>query len=606
MTGTADRNGPEDDDWSTGQYPHAHPQQQPYGYEQQGYYEQGYQQPQQQPYGYEPQPGYYEQGYQQQYQQPYQESVYQQGYQQQPGGYPQEYPPQPAEYQQEYQQPDYRQQGYPQAYQGGYQEQGYPQAPAAPVAAPPAPPAAEPAPAPAPPRPRPVPAARPAAAPEVREEPSEQVGGRRNLAKQAPRGDQDSYQTGEFTFVDEPAEETEDVIDWLKFAESRTEVRAERRRRLRKRLVGGAVALALLAGGTGGYLWYTGAIGGQTAAKATGGRNVVVVHLHDLQGKVSSVLLVNDAGGNKASVLLLPDTLQVPGTDSGTMPLSQEAASQGAAPTRDGLANLLGAPVAGTWRLDTPYLQLMVDQLGGISVDTDVQLTGPDGKVLVDKGNQRTLNGQGAVAFAVYQAPGESRDAQLARFGKVLAALIKAMPGALADATDVVHKVGAVPDPSLPENALAGLLAQLSAQAGAGRLTTNELPVKADGTVDEAKAAPLVKDVLGSTVHTAAATGGPARVSILDATGSTATTLADAAQAQVVNAGLTFVPGAGKATPQATSEIHYTDDARADAARSLATTLGLPATAVKKVTDAQTSDLVLVLGKDYQAPKAVQ
>ncbi|PYC77087.1 hypothetical protein C7C46_20365 [Streptomyces tateyamensis] len=369
------------------------------------------------------------------------------------------------------------------------------------------------------------------------------------------------------------------------------------------------VALALVAGGTAGYLWYTGAIGGQTAAKATGGRNVVVVHLHDLQGKVSSVLLVNDAGGNKASVLLLPDNLQLPSTgDSATTAMSDALTNLGSAPTRDALATLLGAPVSGTWRLDTPYLQLLVAQLGGLTMDTNAQLTGPDGKVLVDKGSRRMLTGQAAVAYATYQAPGESRDAQLARFGAVLAAVVKAMPTALSDATDDVHKMGAVLDPSLPEQALAGLLAQLAGRAGAGRLTTSELPVRTDGTVDEAKAAPLVKDVLGSTVHTAAATAGPARVSIQDATGTAGGTdsPAVAAQAQVVNAGLTFVPGGGKVAAQPSSEIHYSDDTRADAARSLATTLGLPATAVKKVTDAQTTDLVLVVGKDYQAPKPQQ
>jgi hypothetical protein len=164
--------------------------------------------------------------------------------------------------------------------------------------------------------------------------------------------------------------------------------------------------------------------------------------------------------------------------------------------------------------------------------------------------------------------------------------------------------MGAVLDPSLPEKALAGLLAQLSAQSAAGRLTSSQLPVRPDGSVDEAKAGPLVKEVLGSTVHTAAATSAPARVSILDGTGSTGDTTAQAAQVQVVNSGLTVVPGGGRSAPQATSEIRYTDDGRAEAAKTLATSLGLPPTAVKKVTDAQTADLVLVLGKDYQVPKA--
>ncbi|MDH6131639.1 hypothetical protein P3T37_001013 [Kitasatospora sp. MAA4] len=592
MTGSADRRGPEDGDWSTGQYPQA---QQPYGqgYEQQPYDPYG----QQQPYG-QPQQGQspYEQPYVQYQQQP-QAQPYGQGYEQQPvyeqpvyDGYAQPHGYVPYEQQpyDPYAQP-------PQAYAAPVQ----PVRPAQPVAAPVVPP-----PAARPPRPRSAPpaAAKPAAA--VPSVPSEQVGGRRSTAKPAQGGDQDPYQTGEFTFVDEEAEETEDVIDWLKFAESRSERRDERRRKLRTRAIGAVVALALVAAGGAGYLWYTGAFNGtQSAAAAAGPRSVVVVHLRDLQGNVSTALLVNDASGHKGSALLLPGGLQLPASaDAAATPLNKAMDAIGTAPTRDALGNLLGATVAGTWRLDTPYLQLLVSQLGGIKVDTNAQIPDATGKVLVEKGQQRTLTGPAAVAYATYQAPGESADAQLARFGQVLDALVRTMPTDLPDATDDVHRMNAVLDPSLPEKALAGLLVELSQQAQAGHFSTSTLAVKPDGTLDQATAGPQVKDVLGGTVHTAAANNLPARVSIVDASGNDQS--AAAAQIQVVNAGLNFVPGGGKApAPQATSEIDYTDDARAAAAQSLATSLGLPATAVKKVTAAQIADLVVVLGKDYQAPK---
>ncbi|MCC9311181.1 LCP family protein [Kitasatospora sp. RB6PN24] len=607
MTGTADPTGPENGDWNTGAYPHAY-QQQPYGDQ----YEQPYP-------GYQEQLPYQEhQGYGQQYeQQPYQGYQEQQPYQQQPYGYQEQ-----QQYGQQYEQQPY--QGYPEQqpyqpqYEQPYQQQPYypvqPAAPQAPVVAAPVVPAqqAPAAPQQAPATPQQAPAARPAppapprprAAPEEPAgEPSEKVGGRRSVPK--PRSDQDPYPTDEFTFVDEESEQSEDVIDWLKFAESRTERRDERRRRLRNRLIAGAVALLLAGGGTVGYLWATGALGGDSsAAAATGGRNVDVVHLRDLNGKVTSALLVNDTGGHKASVLLLPDSLKLPSADDSAMvPVGTAFTSMGPAATRDALGTMLGAPVAGTWRLDTPYLRLLVSQIGGIKVDTDAQITGPDGKVLVEKGSGRMLLGDAAVAYATYQAPGESPEAQLHRFGQVLAALITAMPSTLADATDDVHRMGSVPDPSLPEQALAGLLAQLSGQAAAGHLQTTELPVAADGTVDQAKAAPLVKDVLGSTLHSAAATSGPARVSVVDATGSGSDSTAQAAQAQVINAGLTFVPGGGKAAAQPTTVIRYTDDSRAQAAKSLATSLGLPDSAAQKTTDPQTADLVVVLGKDYQAPK---
>ncbi|MER6396174.1 LCP family protein [Kitasatospora sp. NPDC001603] len=615
-----DRRG-QQDDWSTGQYQQQYPPQQQGGYEQQ-YDQYGQPVPPAQPYGQDQYTAYQGQG-QDQYQQAYQ--PYEQQQPQQGGGYDQQQYDQYEQYDpygqpqqgggQAYQQPGVYQGQYQQGYQpyeqqqpqqgGGYDQQGgYEQQ----YATAPQPVVTEPVaeqPAPAPPRPR-TPRPGPAeAAPARPAAPSEQVGGSRAAkaaggAGKTPTGD---YPTGEFTFVDEEAEETEDVIDWLKFAESRSEVRAERRRKLRNRLVGVGVVLALAAAGTGGYLWFTG--DKQSAATAAGPRQVNVVHLRDLQGKVSSALLVNDASGHKGTVLLLPDTLRLPGPgDPPVTTVGQAMDSVGPSATRDALATVLGAPVAGTWRLDTPYLELLVAQLGGVRVDTNAETHEggkPDGKLLAAAGKNTLLSGKAAVAYATLQAAGEGRDAQLARFGQVMDAVVRTMPTEFKDAKDDVHRMNAVLDPSLPEDALAGVLVQLAQQAKDGHLGTTVLTVKPDGSLDEAAAGQQVKDVLGGTVKSATSADTPARVSIQDATGNDQA--AAAAQVQVVNAGLTLIPGGTRTAAQAASEIRYTDDARQAAAKSLALSLNLPETAAKKVTDAQNADLVVVLGKDYQPPK---
>ncbi|WP_405365820.1 LytR C-terminal domain-containing protein [Kitasatospora sp. NBC_00039] len=624
----SDRRGPQDD-WSTGQYPQHGQQYDQYGqpvqgggYEQQhgqqyDQYDQ-YGQPVQQPYGqdqYAPYPGQGQDQYQQAYQ-PYGQPVQGGGYEQQHAQQYDQYDQYGQPVQQPYGQDQYApypgqgQDQYQQAYQPYEQPQQYATG-AMPVVTEPEPgpaaaaPTAVPAAAPVPPRPR---TPRPAAAePPVRPEPpSEQVGGSRAArAAGAGKAPKDDYPTGEFTFVDEEAEESEDVIDWLKFAESRSEVRAERRRKLRNRLVGVGVVLALAAAGTGGYLWFTGA-DKQSAATAAGPRQVNVVHLRDLQGKVSSALLVNDSAGHKGTVLLLPDTLRLPGpSDPPVTTVGQAMDSIGPSAARDGLTTVLGAPVAGTWRLDTPYLELLVAQLGGVRVDTNAETHEggkPDGKLLSAAGKNTLLSGKAAVAYATLQAAGENRDTQLARFGQVLDAVVRTMPTDFKDAKDDVHRMNAVLDPSLPEDALAGVLGQLAQQAKDGHLATTVLTVKPDGSLDDATAGKQVKDVLGSTVKSAVTGDAPARVAIQDATGNDQA--AAAAQVQVVNAGLTFIPGGAKTAPQAASEIRYTDDARQAAAKSLAISLNLPETAAKKVTDAQNADLVVVLGKDYQPPKA--
>ncbi|MEV8095526.1 LCP family protein [Kitasatospora sp. NPDC085879] len=612
MTGTADRGGPQGyqhdpygqgyDPYGQQEWPQEQPQQDPY---QQGYYQQP-QQPQQpqayqqDPYG-QPQQDPYQQGY---YQEQPQQDPYQQGYYQQPQQ-PQGWDPYAGQGgQQGWVQDPYQQGGAPQQtpqqtpprQAPGHQPSRRPPVPQPPlqqvapaVGAAAAAGAATRAAAPG------RTAAQPAAQPPA--QPSEQVGGSRQARRPAPGGE-DAFATGEFTFVDEESESSEDVIDWLKFAESRSEVRAERRRRLRNRLIGLAATVAVVGAGVGGYLWWTGRNSAGSAAAAAGGRQVNVVHLRDLQGKVSTALLVNDASGHKGTVLLIPDTLRLPG-DSATTTVAKGLDDVGSSGTREGLATVLGAPVAGTWRLDTPYLTLLVAQLGGVKVDTNVEVKAADGKVLASPGKGVSLNGQAAVAYATLQAPGEGRDAQLARFGQVMAAVLHAMPTDLDEATEDVHRMNAVLDPSLPEKPLAGVLAQLAQQADGGHLNTELLKAKPDGTLDEATAGRQVKDVLGGTIKNATTSGSTTRVSVVDASGQAKA--AESASVQITNTGMEVVPSSGKAgAAQATSEIRYTDDTRADAAKTLAGALGLKPEAVKKVTDPQNADLVVVLGKDYK------
>ena len=234
-------------------------------------------------------------------------------------------------------------------------------------------------------------------------------------------------------------------------------------------------------------------------------------------------------------------------------------------------------------------------------MDTNAQIPDATGKVLVEKGQQRTLTGPRRGGLRHLPGPGRDADAPAgpvrAGAGRAGAHHADRPP----DATDDVHRMNAVLDPSLPEKALAGLLVELAQQAQAGTSAparwrssrtarwTRPPPVRRSRTCSAAPCTRRPRTTPGPGQH-------------VDASGNDQS--AAAAQIQVVNAGLNFVPGGGKApAPQATSEIHYTDDARAGAAQSLATSLGLPATAVKKVTDAQIADLVVVLGKDYQAPK---
>ncbi|SEG86308.1 transcriptional attenuator, LytR family [Actinacidiphila yanglinensis] len=415
--------------------------------------------------------------------------------------------------------------------------------------------------------------------------------------------------TDQFAFVDEESEESEEVIDWLKFSESRTERREEAKRRGRKRTSGLVVILVLALLGGAGYLWQAGKIPGlkknSTAAAATGGdqrRDVIVVHMLPVNGGASSTaLLVDNTTKKHGTTVLIPGSVQLTDDDGSATTLDKSVAN-GVGPTRDSLNTLLGTDIKGSWRLDSPYLELLVDSLGDVFVDTNTEIkgTGKDkDKVLVPKGEQQDLNGQAAVTYATYKGPGESQTDQLARFGQVMQAVLKKMPSDAPDATKTVQALAQILDPSLTEKQLGASLAELADLAKTGQYSTTMLPVQKDGTLDTKATDSIVKDVLGGSVKQSTGSSAAARVSVKDASGNSKS--ATMAQAAIVNGGTyTYVAGGKSTTTQAVSQVLYTDPARAAAAKDVAATLGLPTSAVKKGTVPSNADISVVLGKDYK------
>ncbi|MFG1806106.1 LCP family protein [Streptomyces sp. NPDC049040] len=426
----------------------------------------------------------------------------------------------------------------------------------------------------------------------------------------AAAGPRAGYQTEMFAFVDEESEQSEEVIDWLKFSESRTERREEAKRRGRNRKAGLVVLLVLaLLGGTG-YLWHAGKLPGLGKTKATqaaaGGpqkRDVIVVHLIPVDGGPSdTALLVDNSTKGRGTTVLLPNSLSVT-SDDGTAATLDKSVGDGIGPTRDSLNTLLGADIKGSWRLDSPYLELLVDALGDVYIDTDtaVKGTGKDsGRTLVQQGKQQELTGQAAVAYATYRAAGEPQTKQLSRFGQVLQAVLKKMPSDAAGATRTVQSLSQILDPSLTDKQLGASLAQLANLAKTGAYSTTLLPVQKDGTLSQDTDG-VVKDVLGGTVKQSTGTTQP-RVVISDATGKSDT--AGMAQAAIVNGGTyTYVPGGKASATKTASQVLYADPARLAAAKDVAATLGLPPTAVKKGKVPSNADIAVTLGKDYTPPK---
>ncbi|MFI5767700.1 LCP family protein [Streptomyces sp. NPDC051658] len=451
-------------------------------------------------------------------------------------------------------------------------------------------------PAPAPASPEPVPVPEPGSGADA--EPDPAVPGQR-------RADRD-YRTEQFSFIEEPDEDSEDVIDWLKFTESRSERREEARRRGRHRMVALIVVVALVVVGGVGYLWSAGKIpglsGSDTDNTATTGpqqRDVIVVHLHNTKkGGTSTALLVDNVTTKQGTTVLLPNSLAVADDDGATTTLGKSVEDDGATGTRDSIGTLLGTDISGTWRLDTPYLETLVDLVGNIEVDTDTEV--PDTKKgaspLVKKGEAQTLSGRMAVAYATYRGPGEAETKQLMRFGEVMRGVLRKISDDPKAATVTVQTLAQILDPSLPEKDLGASLAKLAQHAKVGDYKTALLPVQADGSLTDAATESVVKDILGGTVKAPDADAA-VRVGVKNATGNKDST--ESAQIKLVNGGYTFV-GGGTAETVALSEVVYKTAADKEKATQVAKTLGLPADAVKQGKPAANADVSVLLGQNYK------
>ncbi|MFF4903721.1 LCP family protein [Streptomyces sp. NPDC001260] len=419
------------------------------------------------------------------------------------------------------------------------------------------------------------------------------------------------YHTEQFAFVEEADGDPEDVIDWLNFTENRTERREEAKRRARSRLIALVVVLALVAVGGVGYLWYAGKLPGLSTSHSKTGtataagaqnRDVIVVHLHNTKkGGTATALLVDNTTTKQGTTVLLPNSLAVTDEDGTSTTLAKSVDEDGSSGTRDALDTVLGTNIEGTWRLDTPYLQNLVDLVGNIEIDTNADVPDPDAKKkgtapLVHKGSDQTLSGKMAVAYATYRASGEAQNAQLERFGQVMQGVLRKMSSDPTAATTTVQTLAQILDPSLTDKDLGTFLAKLADLAKGGDYKTALLPVQGDGTLSAQAAASVVKDVLGGTAKSPDQ-GSAVRVYVENASGVKDDT--EKARVVLLNGGFTFL-GGGTATPTATSKVVYTDAADKQNATEVAKTLGLPTSSVVKGKTASNADVSVTLGQDYK------
>ncbi|MGH3343694.1 MAG: LCP family protein [Carbonactinosporaceae bacterium] len=413
-------------------------------------------------------------------------------------------------------------------------------------------------------------------------------------AAPATEGSEDAQVEEDFDFVAD--EDQNDVIDWLRFAETRSERRVERRRALRIRLIALLAVVGLAALGGAGYRLVSSL--GTEEAGDTVSEQTVLFQLRGADGRAAAnALLVRDPARGGDAVVLVPSELNVDVSGQGFTPLGRTMKVIGPTLSRSALSDLLGIRLGGSFVLDESSFTTLVDRLGGIEATVDADVVDESGEVIVPAGQGR-LDGEQALAYAMF---GDTPAERLPRLERVLAEVIAKLPNDRDAVLGLLQSLGIAADPSLPNGQLAGVLSTLSREAKADRLEYEILPLRSDGTnlLDVQAATSLVREVLGGSVAAAQSTGAPGRVLVQNASGDPARP--DAARIKLLNSGYSYVDG-GKAAKIHGATVVRAREGAAWEARQIALTLGLDESAVKEASSEQVlADIVVVLGTDFQS-----
>lgn len=392
---------------------------------------------------------------------------------------------------------------------------------------------------------------------------------------------------------------------------SRSGRRAEQRRAQRLRqvrlltLVLGL--LALVAAGFAIYLAVDAPTPPQRDAPAAGRTQRTL--LLQVQGPdragVAHVLFAHDGTAREGAAVLVPPQVlvNVPGT--GSVPFGRALATGPGTAVRNALSDLMGVTVDDGWVVDQPALVALIDAVGGVEVDVDVEVVRGQG-VVVPAGPQR-LAGAGAVAFLTYLAPGEQEQARLARVQEVLDGVVAALPAA-PELAAVLDGLGPRSDSTAAPAQLAAFLLGLQSDAQADRLQYDVLPVVdldpggevTAFRVDTAAAAAVVDRLLRASVPAGTREGGN-RVLVLNGVGTPG--LGEAVRAKLVPAGFVFAgsdnaPRFGYMTTQVLVP-EATPEAQALGER-VATALGLPGLQIGTQEFGTVADVVVVVGADFR------
>jgi hypothetical protein len=373
------------------------------------------------------------------------------------------------------------------------------------------------------------------------------------------------------------------------------------------RLIGSILGvLALLAGGFAVYLAKDDRTPppDSTAERRTQSTLLLQVRGADDEA-IANALLAHDPDTQTGAVVLVPPQVLVPVPGAGSVTLGRTLTTGSASTSRNALSDLVGVVVDSGWVLTLPALTALIDDLGGVTVDVDVDVV--QGQTVLLNPGERRVEGDSAVAFLTYLAPGEQEQSRLARVQEVLDGLLDVLPATPDELEPVLAALDGSSTTAATTAELAAFLLGLTADDERDQLQYDVLPVvpidPGEGVtafrIDTDRVRGLVDRLFADSVAPGAREPGT-RVLVLNGVGTPG--LGEAVRLKLVPAGFVFVgsrnaPSFGVAATQILIPP-ATPDAQALGER-VANALGVPPTSVATQEFGTVADIVVLVGADF-------
>ena len=386
--------------------------------------------------------------------------------------------------------------------------------------------------------------------------------------------------------------------------------RPQKRNARQRWLLTAVAVIAVMALGVVLVVWLSGRDGDEPAPTGAGRveQTLTMTLAADNKPATSGALMINDPTDPSAASVLIPSRLFVEGVTPDGLPFSDTVLLGDDAAPGNSLEDTLDVVVDDTWQVSDEMLEKLVNDVGGVLVDVDVDVV-VDGKLVVSQGDSQLLKGKQAVAYATYLGGDEVEELRLARFGAVLDQLMRELPDNRDTLIDVFNQVGAVDRATLNAEELADFALEYGEVARSGDAAYQTLPVTVLSTSGSKTALTVDPEGLdrlrdGLLADSLPPDVGGEQIAVFVQNGVGTPGLVEDAAELLRNDGYDFVNGGNAnqfGVKQTVVFIPDSSPASQTLGKDVASTLGVPESAVE-VSDEGSSvaDVIVVLGEDFK------